>query len=459
MLAYIVLIPGLLAAWVGFRRSPQAAFLLVYLPTLLLLPEYYRLDLPGVPSPTFSQAAALGTAAAFFARRAPGYRFTPTDLLVVGFALSTSLSEYFAGGYKDAQNLAWNMATWAVLPYVFAKSMVEPLGLRIRFAKTLVLLLAAVAVISVYEFRFGTTPWRMILDNFFPWGGRSWITTFRWGFARTAGPYGHAILAGILMVVAFRMQRWLEWSGAWAAKPRVAPWLPLSQARLLTLVLLAGVIMTMVRGPWIGAILAALVVLIGRSPQRGLAIAGIVAGGLLIGIPGVLWFYDYVSVGRAGALTVAQESAAYRWELLTEYSGIAGEKLWFGWGLTAWPKVPGMPSIDNYYLLLLLMHGLLGLTFFLAIVGTMLFRLLKRGLNEPLSHPAGSSLPFTLASIYVVFIVSVATVYLGLQPVPLLFLITGWAEGYLNSARRLAMATAPGATALPAAHGFRRVLA
>jgi hypothetical protein len=168
MLAYIVLIPGLLAAWVGFRHSPQAAFLLVYLPTLFLLPEYYRLDLPGVPSPTFSQAAAMGTAAAFFARRAPGYRFSPTDLLVVGFALSAALSEYFPGGYKDAQNLAWNMMTWAVLPYLFAKSLVEPLGLRIRFAKTIVLLLAAVALISVYEFRFGTTPWRIILDNFFP---------------------------------------------------------------------------------------------------------------------------------------------------------------------------------------------------------------------------------------------------------------------------------------------------
>lgn len=458
MLAFIVLIPGLLAAWIGFKRSPQAAFLLVYLPTLLLLPEYYRLDLPGIPSPTFSQAAAVGTAAAFFARRAPGYRYSPTDLLVVGFALVAALSEYFVGGYKDAQNLMFNLTAWAILPYLFAKSLVEPLGLRIRFAKTIVLLLAAVAVISVYEFRFGATPWRMLFDHFFPWGGRGWVTTFRWGFARTAGPYGHAILAGIMMVVAFRIQRWLEWSNAWRPKPHFAPWLPIGQARLITLVLLAGVIMTMVRGPWIGAVLAALVVMIGRSPYRGLAIGGIIGGGLLIGIPTVLWFYDYVSVGRAGALTVAQETAAYRWELLTEYGAIAGEQFWFGWGLTTWPKVPGMESIDNYYLLLLLMHGILGLSLFLAIVFSLLFRLLWRGLHEPLASPAGSSLAFTLASIYVVFIISVATVYLGLQAVPLLFLISGWTEGYLGR-RRVAAAT-PAATvrSVTPSHGFRRVL-
>lgn len=458
MLAFIILIPGALALWVGLKRSPQAAFLLVYLPTLFLLPEYYRLDLPGVPSPTFSQAAALGTAVAFFWNRAPGYRFSPTDLLVVAFVLSASMSEYFAGGYKDGQNLAWNLLTWALLPYLFAKSMVEPLDLRIRFAKTIVVLLAAVAVISVYEFRFGATPWRMIFDHFFPWGGRGWITTFRWGFARTAGPYGHAILAGILMVVAFRLQRWLQWSRAWAPKPRFAPWLPIDQATLISLVLAAGVIMTMVRGPWIGAVLAMLVIIIGRSSYRGLAIAGIVAGGVLIGIPAVLWFLDYVSVGRAGAMTVAQESAAYRWELLTAYADIAAEKRWFGWGLTAWPQVPGMPSIDNYYLLLLLMHGQLGLGLFVALVGSMLFRLLKRGLAEPMANPPGSSLSFTLASVFVVYIISVATVYLGLQAIPMLFLIAGWAEGYLRQPDRVSLP----ATEKPAAspdHGFRRVLA
>lgn len=458
MLSIIALIPGALALWVGFTRSPHAAFLFVYLPAMLLLPEYYRWNFPGIPAMTFGQAAAVGTAMAFFAKGAPGYRFSPTDLLVFGFALVASISEFMAGGYKDAQNLMFNMLAWVVLPYIFAKSMVEPAGLRVRFAKTIVVLLFLIAAISVYEFRFGATPWRMFLDPFFP-GQARWVTTFRWGFARIAGPYGHAILAGLLFVIGYRIQRWLEWSGAWAPKSRYLPWLPISQARLLTLGLLAGVIMSLVRGPWIGAILAAVVVAIGRSPYRTMAILGTLTLLVLIGLPSGFMFYDYVSVGRAGAQTVAQESAAYRWELLTEYAEIAREKFLFGWGLTAWPKVPGMPSIDNHYLLLLLMHGMLGLGLFLAILLSMLWRLLAHGMRQPLAVPSGSSLAFTLASIYVAIAISVATVYLGLQAVPMFFLITGWAEGYLRSGVE---GIGPNRAAPPQAHAppyrFRRIM-
>lgn len=458
MLAIITTIPGFIAAWVGLKHSPQHAFLYVYLPSMLLLPEYYRWDAPGLPDPTFGQSAIIGAFAAFIARNAPGYRYSFTDLLVCGFALSASVSQYLAAGYSDAQNLMFNMLTWVVMPYVLAKSLVEPLGLRIRFAKALVLMFAAIALISVYEFRFASTPWRMILDPFFPYQGRGWITTFRWGFARVAGPYGHAILAGIIMVIAFRIQRWLEWSEAWPRKLKRAPWLPISPARLITLTLLAGVLMTMVRGPWIGAVMAALVVLVGRSRFRVAAISGVVTLLILVGVPAVIWFLDYVSVGRAGALTVAQESAAYRWELLTEYGGVAAEKLWLGWGLTAWPKVPGMPSIDNYYLLLLLMHGLLGLGFFLAVLLGMFARLLWRGLQEPMAQPSGSSLSFTLASIYLAVLISIGTVYMGLQAVPVFFLITGWAESYLQRGQTFVAAPAQAPSHTSTQPAFRRVM-
>ncbi|MBK1643674.1 hypothetical protein CKO25_03160 [Thiocapsa imhoffii] len=432
MLASIAIIPGLIALWIGFTRGPHYAFIFVYLPSMLLLPEYYRWVISGLPSPTFSLGAAFGTAAAFFARGAPGYRFHAMDLLVFSFVLTAFYSEFRVSGYKDAQNLLINLTAWAVLPYIFAKSLVEPAGLRVLFAKTLVVCLFIISVVSVYEFRMGTTPWRMILDPFFP-GQARWVTTFRWGFARVAGPYGHAILAGVILVIGYRIQRWLEWSGAWDPKPKYAPWLPISQGRLITLGILAGVIMTMVRGPWMAAILASMLVIIGRSRQRVAAIAVVLGLLIFVGVPGIIWFLDYVSVGRQGAQTVAQESAAYRWELLTKYADIAGEKLWFGWGLNDWPKVPGMPSIDNYYLLLLLMHGLVAVISLVAIMLIMLVRLTAHGMRQPLAEPRGSSLAFTLASLYLAIAFSIATVYLGLQTVPLFFMITGWGIAYLQS--------------------------
>ena len=46
---------------------------------------------------------------------------------------------------------------------------------------------------------------------------------------------------------------------------------------------------------------------------------------------------------------------------------------------------------------------------------------------------SGGSLAFTLASIYAAIAFSIATVFLGLQTMPLLFMITGWADAYLRS--------------------------
>ncbi len=457
MLAIIALIPGALAVFIGLTRGPHAAFLWVYLPSMLLLPEYYRWNAPGLPDPTFGQAAAVGTAAVFVMRGMPGLRFHAMDLLVYAFALAASISEFRASGYSDAQNLMFNMLTWVVLPYLFAKSLIEPAGLRVQFAQIIVICLFIIAAVSVYEFRMGTTPWRMILDHFFP-GQARWVTTFRWGFARVAGPYGHAILAGIIMVIGFRLARWLEWSRAWEPKPKFAPWLPISTGRLVSLGLLAGVLMTMVRGPWIGAILAAMVVAVGRSRQRVAAVGIAIGVMIFVGVPGVIWFLDYVSVGREGAQTVAQESAAYRWELLIKYADIAAEKLWLGWGLTDWPTVPGMPSIDNYYLLLLIMHGLVAVVTLVAILLGMTLRLFIHGMRQPLAEPRGSSLAFTLAGVYVSVIFSIATVYLGLQAIPLLFLITGWAVAYLDSGiEGIGKEVAAPAAPTPA-YRFRRIM-
>lgn len=457
MLSIIALLPGFLAAYIALVRSPQQAFLSVYLPCLLLLPDYYRWIAPGLPDPTFSQAAVVGVAAVFFLRGAPGYRFSFTDVLVFGFAFSVGYSEYLASGYSDAQNLIFNMLAWVILPYLLAKSLVEPAGLRVVFAQRIVWLLFVLAIISVYEFKFGMTPWRRFLDPFFPGQGRGWVTTFRWGFARVAGPYGHAILAGIVFVIGYRLQRWLEWSGAWEPKIKHLSWLPLTKARLITLGVLGGALMTMVRGPWIGGFLGAIVVAIGRARNRAAAAGAALALLVAVGVPAGVVFIDYVSVGRENAETVAQESAAYRWELIQKYMDIALEKSTWGWGVNDWPKVKGMPSIDNYYLLLFLMHGLMGLGFLVTLFLYQITRLFIHTLSQPPPQPSGSSLGFTLLGIYVAIAFSIATVFMGLQVMPLLFIITGWTDGYLRSG--LEGAGVPQTASAPALpFRFRRVL-
>lgn len=461
-MAILALIPGLLAAYFAFYRSPQFAFIHVYLPALLLVPDYYRWVAPGLPDPTANQAAAVAIFLVFLARGTPGYRFSPFDLVIFGLAGVISYSEYRASGYSDAQNLMFTMLSSVVIPYILAKSLVEPLGARVEFAKKIVMCLFIVAIICLYEARFGVNPWQKLLGPFFSGQGLGWIITFRWGLARTAGPYGHAILAGIMMVAGYRIQRWLEWSGAWTepCHPwfKWVPWPKLTEAQVYTLGMLGGALITLVKGPWLAGLVAGVVVFIGRMRNRWIGVGILLVFIFGICLPGFLWFLQWAGVGRENALTENQETAAYRLELIENYMDIAKEEAVWGWGLIKWPKVPGQPSIDNYYLLLFLMHGVIAFTLFMTVLLGMSIRLMVHAMRRPNPQPLGSSLAFTLVGIYVVYIVSVATVYMGNQTVALLFLITGWAEGYLHAGREQTMGAAPAREAPAPLYRFRRIL-
>lgn len=413
-------LPGLFALIFVLKRGAAYAYLNVYLPVLFLLPTYYRWFAPGLPDPSFHHAAIIPIAAVWLVRESYKFRFSLMDLVVVMFAFMIGLSEYIAAGYKEAQNLIIDLIAAVILPYFLTKALVVPNDLSVAFGKRIVILLFAVATISLWEFKMGYTPWAMILDKFFP-GQNNWVTTFRWGFTRIAGPYGHAILAGIIMVAGYRLQRWLQWRGHWENKRK---------AQLITLGMFGGVIMTMCKGPWIGALGGAAVMVIGRSRRPGptLALIAILVGTL--SVPGFLWLKSWAGVGRENAQSVTQETAAYRWELIDKYWDIAMDHATLGWGRNTWPKVAGMPSIDNYYLLLAIMHGAPALLLLWFTFGWMVVRLMLRGVRAP----PGSEirlLTFTLVSIYALFFIALATVYLGSQTIQLLFIITGWAEGII----------------------------
>ena len=457
-MGFIIAIPALIAAWMSLRESPARAFLNVYVPVLLLLPEYYRWVIPALPDPTFSEAAILPVAWVFLSREARNWKFSLLDLLIVLFALAVGVSQYVNAGYGDAQNLMFDMIGTIVLPYAVAKGLIEPKGLRVVFARRFVFLLFVVSLINVYEFKMGITPWSLTIGRLFPGQSEGWVTTFRYGFARTAGPYGHAILAGLILILGFRIQRWLEWSGYWEPRFQGLPDLPLPKARIITLGLLAGILMTLVRGPWTGGIAGAILTATGLARNRKRALLLMVAGIVLIGVPLFSAFLSYASVGRANAKTDSQETAAYRYELIMKYWDIVMERPQLGWGLTTWPKVGGMPSIDNYYLLLALMHGLFADTVLILIILIMPFRLIRHDMQQPPPARRGGALGFTLAGVFIVFGVTIATVYMGMTAVPVFAILAGWAEGYLLTAPQThaVLRTAPALASRP--FSFRRVV-
>jgi hypothetical protein len=451
----IVLIPGIVAALIAFLRSPAQAFLSVYVPVLVLVPEYYRWTVPLLPKVTASQGTIVAILAVAIVRKALRWQPSQTDVLIFGLLLCIAVSEYTNAGYKEAQNLTFDMLAWFALPYVAGKCFIEPLGLRLQFARRLVFLIFVVAIVSCYEFRLGRTAFRIPLDPFFGGQGSGWVTTFRWGFARIAGPYGHAILAGVIFAIGYRIHRWLELGNHWEPHFKRFRNLPLSKAALIRVGLIGGSIMTMCRGPWIGAAAATVVVVVGRSPSRALAMRVVLAAAIFLGIPAMIAFHSYVSVGRQGAKTVAQESAAYRKELMDKYTDIVMEKSILGWGRNTWPKVSGMSSIDNYYLQLSLMHGLSALFLFCLIIVTMAGRLALRGASCADGSGDDATLAFSLCSIYIAIAISIATVYMGTQLIPLFGLLTGWSEALLN---RPTVRFANPAVAIIGAQQFRRIV-
>jgi hypothetical protein len=307
--------------------------------------------------------------------------------------------------------------------------MIEPLHLRVKFVRRIVVLLSFVTAAFAYEFRFWVDPYRYFTDVFFP--GTAWITTVRYGCARAAGPYAHCILAGAVFLIGFRLQVWLEKNGYWEKYFKKFRPFGMTKARIYTVVLLLGLGMTLARGPQIGAVLASLIAFVGsgRNPWRRAMV--LLAGALTIGLPMAIQAYQYAAVGRDKAKSVSQESAAYRKELIDKYVAIAGEHAALGWGRLGWPKVSGMPSIDNYYLLLALMHGIVAMSLFIAILACTMVRLLRNGFANSPQKPFGSSLSFTLAGIFLGLLFTFFTVYLGESALPILFLTVGFAEGYL----------------------------
>jgi hypothetical protein len=419
--------------------------LLAYLPSLLLMPDTFHTTLNGIPKVSFNQVVGVTVLGFVLVRYGRLWKFNFMDFLVFAMVAAMSVSEYQAMGYKESQNLTFGMIASGVAPYLIGRLLISAEKLHLATARRFVILMFTMSVLSAYEFRLGVNWFLDAYKPLFP-GQGGWVPTFRYGFARVTGPFAHAILAGIIFAVAYRLQRWLEWGNHWEKNFKIFPNLPFGKARIITLVLIICSIATIARGPWLGGFAGGLVLLIGRSKNRNAMLIKVLLIAILVIPPAYIGFNSYLNVKPGMVMTMSQESAIYRKELMEKYTDIAIEHLPLGWGRNTFPKVPGMPSIDNYFLLLTLMHGLITTGLFLALFLWSGLRLLRMGVKEP----AGTnSLSFTFAGILIAVLVSLVTVYLGEQAVPVLFLIFGWAEAHLqqpfhpNGAVQVKVATGP----------------
>src|ERR1700684_2524310 len=146
MLSAVAGIPGILALIGCMRSGPQRALVRVYLATLLLLPTYFHWTF--TLHLGFSETAIIPIAAVFIARSWNNWRWSLTDFLVLGLVAIMIVSQYVNSGYSMAQNLAIHGICNVILSHALAKVMLQDDQLRVEFIKTVVILLAFIAITS-----------------------------------------------------------------------------------------------------------------------------------------------------------------------------------------------------------------------------------------------------------------------------------------------------------------------
>jgi len=478
-MAAIILIPALACWAVLALGSARKALLYVYLPALLLLPQYYVVRVPHLPPLTFADAAVLPLAIALAFTGMRRWRLAWMDLWVLLFAVCAGLSEalstelangdwirLFSPDFVLSQRLSTNLADGAlmfisglmtiVLPYVMGKLLIEQEdgerhAMRRKLVGQMSALLAIVAGLSVYDFLTGTSGWQKVASHFFTSQFEPWPPQVRWGFGRIAGPYGHAILAGMIFLMGLIYCLWLrDADRSWGAR-RLFSGFPITLRGLTLTAIVAGLLMTQSRGPWIGVGIALVFALLTRYLPVGKAVAVFLIFIAAFSLAAYQYANRYTERAIGQAASVEQRNAIYRRQLLANYAPLVIEHPAFGWGVTTFPAVNGQKSIDNQFLMLAVEEGFAGLGVFLAIVMGSAARLLRM-ISQPIGHE-DRMLAYAHMAVLIGLMTTLSTVFLGEQAVMLFFLLVGWVQ-----AMRPVLEHAQVANGLVQQPGFRRVL-
>lgn len=415
----IVLSFVLCASWI-FVRSLTDALINVYLPIFILIPAAYVWDIPHLMVLNPVDAAILPLAVGAIIKYP--WKFQRLDLWLLLFMLEAAFPYAEFLGFTVGIHRFAELVFTAFLPYVVGKLLLEQPGIRERFLRRLLWLMAFVAVVEVVEFRLGINFFTAIANTISPQHTGAYEQV-RGGFLRAQGPFGHAITAGMVFGSAWILALWL---GSVDKSNRRNPerrFFGVRPSLVLPWALFGGLLMAWSRGPWMGAALGFAVSRIGYA-RRVRATALIVILSIAVGgTAAYAYFESYTSVDYWSAGSYEQQTAIYRKELVTAYVPVVAVGGYFGWG-EFFPRVGGQSSIDNEYLFLRLTQGSLGFLLFFLITGEAALALIRSARGSP----SKSDFAFALSMLAVFggILASVLTVSLGVPAYQLFFLFIGW---------------------------------
>jgi hypothetical protein len=454
----LLLLPGLISLILVMRGRIETAFLSLYLPCLLLLPEDYLFRIPHLPAFSAADYALLPLGVVGFSRLIRGGTFALMDLLVVLYTASIGLSEILhATVLNDGIFSAIVAVVTILLPYVTGRQLIEP-DLRFATIRRFVILVLLDFAPGLYEWRMGQSLYGMFGVRVLGLTTISESVQQRNGHGRMAGSiFSNSEGAGIVFAMTFCLNAWLIYLRRVKTHVDLGMTLTtLEKYHVAELILLTGLWMTQARGPLIALAAAYLILQIPRFKRTRL-MTFVVAVLLVWGYVETKAYFDsYTNVTDLTTITEQQSSAMYRRIMNEVYAPIAEVGGWTGWGVLEIPQVEGMKSCDNHYLLVHLAWGRLAYILFLLIVWENIRVLLVRSWQFKAAQDR--ALVFSMLAAMAVLWFTLLTVYMGGQLPQISFLLIGWIQSMV-----------PGMAATPSGQQiaensnkkftFRRVLA
>lgn len=389
---------------------------------MLFIPNYFKLDGPGIPPMNFYLTAFLP----FLFHKNTFYAIFRDkhwlDYTVYLYVFTIFLSELTTTGFESARQTTFLNVLVYVGPYLAVKHVILNAKAELPLARAFVTSLAIIAFYNVYTFRMGFNHF-LWLRNFWPYfyDMANIIVIPRWGFFRAQGPFVHPIAAGIIFGFAMPTTFWLVWHKQ--IKPM---WRGIAIGGLCGL----GLFMTMSRGPFLGAFLAVSLYLMGQSRYRIQLFAFCALLLFFASIPMTIKISDYLSLTRATAKSAEQETVIYRKDLITNYSVVIQEKPLLGYGFMNVPKIGDQASIDNAYILYALNWGVICVLSILTMILGSILGLFKLGFSHKLPDLDRGVVWGIIGGVAGCGL-SMTTVHLARPVSTILYMWAGWAAALL----------------------------
>lgn len=460
MVIAIILLPALIA--MAMLNSMPAARVAtkVYIPCLLFVPIYITKALGGFQLSDVTLVAMM-LAGIGLVHWSSTLRFTFLDLCVFLYAFSA----FYADAHVHTLNIAFyslcqNLAS-CFFPYWLARTLIEQTGSRREFAKSLVFCLAIVGLLSLYEYRMERNLFDelagKITGNISSWGRQT-----RWGFARIAGPYGHAIVAGMMFSTGALLQLWLSGTKSWDGSKALRYFRTSRRAKVITGGVCLGLFMTQSRGPWIGFAFGLIIASIGFARNKRRAATFAIAG-LIVAVAITTVVLDrYTAAGYSDTNTGDQDrqNAEYRRNLFAVYSPLIAEGGIWGWGtpnlvfrgVIGWVK--GQTSIDNEYIRLAMQQGYFGVGLLIIMLLASIYRMIR--LCATLRNRQDIIFSYCILGSLLALAFTISTVALVDPMLQVAFMLFGWTQSIRPTGNENE-ALAPAATTGP--FQFKRVFA